>query len=147
MGAADYHITLRHLGVISDVQRPVVEQALADAVFEPTMLVLTGATVLGYMTEQYLVARIADNPVLTANRRRQEEALAAAGIDVAPPSHPDFIPHITLWGSLENIPNALVQHVAAAVPRTEFMVDGFHLLRSTGNNGGGYELIRAYHPS
>lgn len=134
--ADSYHITLCYVG---DISRPETEQlieVLDGAAFAPFEIQLEGLGVFGGRRPRAVWAGLRACPELMALQARQARAIIAAGFKLEARK---YTPHVTLArfrdGQRTDLQRFVERHNVYAAP--PFLCDGFSLMSSRLNQGGG----------
>lgn len=140
-----YHLTLRFVGDISDVEARYFASALSEIEFDPFELRITGLGSFGGNKPRALWAGIEPCEGLLRLQKAHERAARKAGL---PPETRNFTPHITLARLNNTKPQALAEYLSyyGGVLSEPFEVEEFVLFSSRANQGGGPYLVEASYP-
>ena len=140
-----YHVTMRFVGDVDAITARHFMSALAGIDFPSFELRLTGLGSFGGNKPRALWAGVEPPEPVIALQRAHERAARVAGL---PAETRNFTPHVTLARLNSTKPHMLAEYLSyyGGFLCEPFTVEGFVLLSSRANQGGGPYLVEAEYP-
>lgn len=142
---ADYHITLRFIGDISDRQANDIDQLLCDVVRSPMTVTLKGLDSFGGDKPHSLFATVEPSQPLTALQGELERIVRACGSE---PDKRRFQPHVTLARLRKTSALDVADYLGMRgyFPAQHFLAERFVLYSARASTGGGPYIVETTYP-
>ena len=142
----NFHITLRFVGDIDDLQARAFATELEEIEFESFEVTIEGLGSFGGNKPRALFAGVRLTEPMARLQKAHERAARRAGL---PPEPRNFTPHITLARLKDTKPAAVAEYLSyyGGLFAEPFRISEFVLFSSRANQGGGPYLIEECYPS
>ncbi len=141
---SDFHITLRFIGDVDNLQASEIAGALTKISHSPLILHFDGLDVFGGKKPRSLFARVRGDMRLVALQQKHERLMQDLGLEA---EGRKFTPHVTLARFKRQGVAGLAAYLAAngGIALTPFPVEEFALFSARQSIGGGpYVIERLY---